>query len=74
MIGNCFVRQEATAAIISNVASFCAECYGEIIKDDTIFYDMKNCSYLSEACQEALAENLDTNCEPLTSGSSSLFS
>ena len=73
MIGNCFVRQEATVAIISNVASFCAECYSEIIKDDTIFYDMKNCSYLCEACQEALAENLDSNCDPLSSEEKSLF-
>ena len=73
MIGNCFVRQVATAEIISNVASFCAECYSEIIKEETIFYDMRNCSYLCEVCQEAFSENLDSNCEPCSVGSSSLF-
>ena len=74
MIGNCFVRQEATSEIISNVASFCAECYTEIIKDETIFYDMKNCCYLCETCQEVLSENLDTNCESISSEGHSLFS
>jgi hypothetical protein len=73
MTGNCFVRQEATLEIISNVASFCAGCYNEIIKDETIFYDMKNCCYLCEACQEALEENLDINCEPINLGGNSLF-
>ena len=73
MIGNCFVKQEATVEIISNVAAFCAECYNEIIKDETIFYDMKNCCYLCEACQEVLAENLDINCEPISSKENSLF-
>jgi len=73
-MGNCFVRQVATVSIINNVASFCAECYNEIIEEDTIFYNMQNCSYLCQACQEALAENLDSNCEPLNSSSSSLFS
>ena len=73
MIANCFVRQVATAEIISNVASFCAECYSEIIKDETVFYDMKNCCYLCEACQEALAANLDINCEPINSELNSLF-
>jgi len=73
-MGNCFVRQVATIVTINNVASFCAECYNEIMEDDTIFYNMKNCSYLCEACQEALAESLDTNCEPIIQGNSSLFS
>jgi len=72
-MSDCFVRQVATVAMINNVASFCAECYSEIIEEDTIFYDMQNCSYLCEACQEALAENLDSNCEPLNSESGSLF-
>ena len=73
MTGNCFVRQVATIKILSNVASFCAECYNEIIKDETIFYDMKNCCYLCEACQEALSENLDMNCEPINAEVNSLF-
>jgi len=72
-MSNCFVEQVATTAIIKNVASFCAECYSEIIEEDTIFYNMQNCSYLCKACQEALSESLDTNCEPLVSGNSSLF-
>ena len=74
MVGNCFVSQVATSQIISNVANFCAECYTEIIKDETIFYDMKNCCYLCEACQEVLAENLDINCESTGSEDNSLFS
>lgn len=73
MMGNCFVRQEATLEIISNVASFCAECYNEIIKNETIFYDMRNCCYLCEACQKVLEENLDINCEPINLGENSLF-
>ena len=73
-MSNCFVRQVATVTIINNVASFCAECYSEIIEDDTIFYNMQNCSYLCESCQEALAESLDSNCERLSSESGSLFS
>jgi len=73
-MSNCFVRQVATTAIINNVASFCAECYNEIIEEDTVFYNMQNCSYLCEACQETLSENLNSNCEPLSTESSSLFS
>ena len=73
MTGNCFVRQEATLELISNVTSFCAECYNEIIKDETIFYDMKNYCYLCETCQETLAEKLDINCEPISSDAASLF-
>jgi len=74
MTGNCFVSQVATLEIISNVASFCAECYNEIVKDETIFYDMKNCCYLCETCQEVLSENLDINCESISSEGNSLFS
>jgi len=73
-MSNCFVRQVATISIINNVASFCAECYNEIIEEDTIFYNMQNCSYLCKVCQEALAESLDSNCERLSSESGSLFS
>jgi len=73
-MGNCFVHQVATPNMIRYVVSFCAECYNEIVEEDTVFYNMQTCIYLCEACQEALAENLDSNCEPLTSGGSSLFS
>jgi len=73
-MGNCFVRQVATAEMIIYVASFCSKCYNEIVEEDTVFYNMQTCSYLCEACQEALEEQLDSNCEPLSSGSSSLFS
>ncbi len=72
-MANCFVKQEATEEIILNVASFCAQCYSEIIKNETIFYDMQNCCYLCESCQEVLAENLDINCEPIDSKGHSLF-
>ena len=74
MIANCFVRQEATSEIISNVASFCAECYTDIIENETIFYDMKNCCYLCEACQDVLSKKLDINCDPINLGGNSLFS
>ena len=73
-MSNCFVRQVATKEIITYVSSFCSECYSEIIKNDTVFYNMQNCSYLCQACQEALAENLDDNCEPLSSENALLFS
>lgn len=74
MTGNCFVRQEATLEIISNVTSFCAQCYNEIIQNKIIFYDMKNCCYLCEACQVALDEKLDIDCEPINPEKNSLFS
>lgn len=74
MMGNCFVEQDATEEIISNVSAFCAECYNEIIKNETIFYDMKNCCYVCKPCQELLQTNLDFNCEPISSRESSLFS
>jgi len=73
MIGNCFVRQEATSEIISNVVSFCANCYDDIVYNQTIFYDMNNYRYLCESCQSELQENIDINCEPLASDNQSLF-
>ncbi len=73
MTANCFIRQNATLEIIANVTSFCAECYDNIIEDEIIFYDMKNCCYLCVACQEALAENLNSNCEPINLEGNSLF-
>lgn len=73
MTGNCFVRQSASLEIIANVTGFCAECYKDIIENETIFYDMKNCRYLCACCHETLAETLDINCEPLDSQSNALF-
>jgi hypothetical protein len=73
MSGNCFLREEATAEIITNVASFCSECYGEIVERNIIFYDMQNYCYLCETCQEQHQANLDENCEPLNHSDSSLF-
>jgi len=73
MIADCFVRQQASIEIIANVTSFCSECYSDIVKDETIFYDMKNCRYICASCQEKLQETLDMNCEPITSGENVLF-
>ena len=73
MIGSCFLKQEATAEIISNVASFCAQCYADIIQNQTIFYDMRNYNYLCECCQTELQESVDSNCEPLDVDNNSLF-
>lgn len=73
MIADCFVRQQATFEIISNVTSFCSECYSDIVEDEAIFYDMKNCRYLCRSCQEKLQETLDMNYEPITTDENSLF-
>ena len=73
MIGNCFLKQEATLDIIANVANFCSKCYSDIITNQVIFYDMKNYCYLCETCQSELQENIDMNCEPLSSDNNSLF-
>ena len=70
MSGNCFVKEQATAKLISNVASFCSECYNEISENETIFYDMQNCRYLCETCQLKYQESLDENCESLVDNSS----
>ena len=73
MSENCFLRQEATLEIISNVTNFCAQCYSDIDENTIIFYDMQNCRYLCEACQEKYQGTLDENCEPLNSSNNSLF-
>lgn len=65
MSENCFLRQEATFEIITNVASFCSECYTPIQLKEFIFYDMHNYRYLCEKCQALIDESLDENCEPL---------
>jgi hypothetical protein len=70
MSGNCFVRQLATSELISNVASFCSECYAEISENETVYYDMQNCRYLCTFCQEKHQEHLDENCEPIIINSS----
>ncbi len=70
MSRNCFVREQATSELISNVASFCSECYKKINENETVFYDMQNFRYLCEYCQEKYQESLDENCEPLVSNNS----
>jgi len=64
-MSNCFLKEKATTKTINNVASFCSECYIEIIEKQTIFYDMKNYCYLCENCQSSLNEQIDDNCEAL---------
>ena len=54
MSKNGFLRQEATAEIIKNVASFCSECYHPVLEKETIFYDMHTFRYLCSSCQEVL--------------------
>lgn len=73
MISNCFVRQEATLDMLSNVTNFCSACYSDIMENEIVFYDMKSCCYLCEACQEKLEENLDIKGEPIVNDGSSLF-
>jgi hypothetical protein len=70
MSGNCFVKQLATSELISNVASFCSECYSEISKNEIVYYDMQNCCYLCTLCQEKHQKKFDKNCEYLISNSS----
>jgi hypothetical protein len=70
MSENCFVRQLATAELISNVASFCSECYSTINENETIHYDMKSCRYLCDVCQEKYQESLNENGEYVVSNSS----
>jgi len=72
-MSNCFLKEEATAEIIKNVASFCSECYNEIVSNDIIFYDMQNYCYLCSTCQSKLQKKLDNNCEPLDIKKDSLF-
>lgn len=73
MISNCFLGQTATVQILSNVTSFCSECYKEIAQDEFIYYDMKNCRYICQSCQEKIQENLDMDCEPINTKEKSLF-
>ena len=74
MSENCFLKQEATLDILSNVASFCAECYVSLSENEVIFYDMKNYRYLCSSCQETVQEKLIENCEPVEGLDNSLFS
>jgi hypothetical protein len=74
MSGNCFLKQEATLDILSNVASFCAECYVPISENEIIFYDMNNYRYLCSSCQEIIQEKLTENCESIDGLDNSLFS
>lgn len=73
MSENSFLRQEATSEIISNVAGFCAECYTVIQPNETIFYDMHNCRYLCQSCQEKSRVKVDDSCDALNQNNSTLF-
>jgi hypothetical protein len=73
MIADCFLPQTASVGIIENVASFCSECYTDIVRDELIYYDMKNCHYICQSCQEKIQENLDMDCEPINIEENSLF-
>jgi len=59
MSENCFLKQEATLDIISNVVSFCAECYQSVSENETIFYDMKSFRYLCVSCQQNIQLKID---------------
>ena len=56
MSENSFLREKATENIINNVASFCSECYSSLSKNQTIFYDTKECRYLCSFCQEQIQD------------------
>ena len=73
MSNNCFLQQEATVEILSNVADFCSECYTTIVPQQTIFYDMQNYRFICETCQSLLNQNLDENCDPIENELNSLF-
>jgi hypothetical protein len=60
---NCFVTQEATESILLRVTNVCHECYSDLHVGDTIYYDMTQCRYLCQSCQQVLAEKLNENCE-----------
>lgn len=73
MIHDCFLRQTATLEILSNVAHFCSECYKDLDKDEVIYYDVKNCRYVCQTCQEKIQETLDMDCEPIKKEEKNLF-
>jgi len=74
MSRNGFLKQEATAEIISNVASFCAECYHPVSENETIFYDMHKFRYLCNLCQEEIENQLAEASMRSLDQSSGLFS
>jgi hypothetical protein len=65
MSSACFVSQSATEEIILRVTNMCAQCYSDILVDDIIHYDMQNYCYLCSACQEALCEQMNNECETI---------
>jgi len=73
MGSNCFLRQEATSEIISNVTDFCSECYETIRPSQVIFYDMSNYRFICDTCQESIDKCLDKDCESLNRKNSLLF-
>jgi len=73
MGSNCFLRQEATPEIISNVVDFCSECYEVIVPSQVIFYDMDNYRFICESCQESVNKQLEKNSESPNTENSPLF-
>ncbi len=70
----CFVTQEATEEILLRVTNVCAQCYSDIQKGDTIYYDLQNYRYLCEHCQEELCGKMNDQCEIIMDESGGLFS
>jgi len=73
MISDCFLEEKASLEILTKVTSFCSECYESISQEETIFYDLKQCRYVCNACQKKIQETLDSNCNPLNTGETGLF-
>jgi hypothetical protein len=73
MSENYFIRELATSKFISNVASFCSECYNHIHENEVVFYNIKSCCYLCDTCQEKYQKSLNKNSEYIFSNSSLFY-
>jgi len=47
-----FVSQTASKEILARVTNMCASCYCDLEEGVNIYYDMQECHYLCESCQE----------------------
>jgi hypothetical protein len=70
-----FLEQNANSKILQNVTKYCARCYKEFKKDEVIYFDTQNISYLCFECACCISEELQTHseCELLECESASLF-
>ena len=59
----CFIRENATKEILLRVTNVCGKCYGDLHVGDEIYYDIRHCRYLCQACQEALSKRMNDRCE-----------